>query len=139
MAAETLTYIGELTVVTCWCGIRHAIPSELRREQQRAHENGRRENVYCPLGHQHAPAGESKAQRLERQLDAARNEAARRAAERDQAEASAKAHKGHATRLRKRAKAGTCPCCKRTFKQLSRHMATQHPDFDPEGTNHDHR
>lgn len=32
-------------------------------------------------------------------------------------------------RLKKRVSAGTCPCCKRTFSQLSKHMANKHPDF----------
>jgi hypothetical protein len=45
------------------------------------------------------------------------------------AEHSARAYKGQATRLRNRAKAGVCPCCKRTVSQLARHMASKHPDF----------
>lgn len=130
--AETLMYSGELTVVTCWCGVRHAIPSELRREQMRARETGGRQDVYCPLGHSHAPAGESEADKLRRRLEQERDRRARETSRADQAEASAAAHKGHATRLRRRAKAGTCPCCKRTFKQLARHMETQHPDFQPD-------
>lgn len=32
-------------------------------------------------------------------------------------------------RLRKRASAGVCPCCNRTFSQLARHMQTKHPTF----------
>jgi len=136
MAAETLTYIGELTVLTCWCGVRHAVPAELRDHQLRAHHNGEKvPGIYCPLGHSHVPSGEGKAERTKRYLKEERERAARLDAEREQAAASARAYKGQATRLRKRAKAGTCPCCKHTFKQLSRHMAIKHPDFDPGGTN----
>jgi hypothetical protein len=29
---QTLSYSGTLTVETCWCGCRHAIPSELSRQ-----------------------------------------------------------------------------------------------------------
>jgi hypothetical protein len=105
----------------------------------RKHDNGAEvPSIYCPLGHSHVPSGEGKAERTERWLKEERERAARIDAEREQAEASARAHKGHATRLRKRTKAGVCPCCNRTFKQLARHMSTQHPDFEPAGTNHDH-
>jgi hypothetical protein len=41
------------------------------------------------------------------------------------------AAKGQITKLKKRAKAGTCPCCKRTFHNMAEHMKTKHPDFDP--------
>jgi len=29
----------------------------------------------------------------------------------------------------KRVKSGVCPCCKRSFAQLQRHMKTKHPGF----------
>jgi len=132
MSAETLNYSGKLVVEVCWCGMRHAVPSELSDFQQRQHDEGRSAMaIYCPLGHSHVPAGKSKVKQVEEERERARNEAATRAAERDQAEASARAHKGVATRARKRAAAGVCPCCKRTFKQLARHMENKHPDFDP--------
>jgi len=33
------------------------------------------------------------------------------------------------TRHKKRAAAGTCPCCQRTFKQLAAHMKAKHPEY----------
>ncbi len=30
-----------------------------------------------------------------------------------------------------RVKAGVCPCCNRTVKQLAAHMATKHPNYGP--------
>jgi hypothetical protein len=140
---DTLTYRGQLTVVTCWCGMRHAVPEELRdfqMRQMRQHRDGDRDvtSIYCPLGHGHVPSGKGEAELLrerlaaeEKRLQAARDNAARLAAERDQAEASARAYKGAATRARKRAAAAVCPCCKRSFVQLRRHMETKHPDYDP--------
>jgi hypothetical protein len=59
--------------------------------------------------------------------DEARSE--REIAERERRRANG--YKGHATRITKRAKAGVCPCCNRTFKQLAAHMASQHPTFTP--------
>lgn len=129
---STMTYTGELTVITCWCGIAHAVPSSLRQEQIREHEVGNKVmSIYCPLGHEHWPAGESESVRLRRLLEQERNAVARERSRRDQAEASARAYKGVATRTRNRAKAGVCPCCRRSFKQLRTHMSKMHPDFDP--------
>jgi hypothetical protein len=91
----------------------------------------------CPWGHeQHFPLGKSEAQKLQEELDRERRR--RQTAEqniewesqqRKQAERSATAYKGQATRLRNRAKSGVCPCCNRTVSQLARHMASKHPDF----------
>jgi Zn-finger protein len=101
---------------------------------------------YCPNGHNcHFPHGPTEAEKLEKELAKERQQrqrAEQRVAEwadearaaRDQAKAErnrANGYKGHATRLSKRAKAGVCPCCNRTFQQLARHMATRHPTFTP--------
>jgi hypothetical protein len=133
--ADTIAYSGQLVVVTCWCGMRHAVPAELRHYQERQHDDGREQrDIYCPLGHTHVIAGKGRAAELEEALGRERSESARLAAERDQAEASARAHKGAATKARKRAAAGVCPCCHRTVKQLAEHMKTKHPDFAPEAS-----
>ncbi len=34
------------------------------------------------------------------------------------------------SRMRKRIQNGVCPCCNRTFQNLARHMASEHPDTD---------
>ncbi len=44
-------------------------------------------------------------------------------------ERSLTAHKGHTTRLKNRIAAGVCPCCRRNFVNLGRHMSRQHPEF----------
>jgi hypothetical protein len=140
VAMSTLTYSGQLVVTTCWCGMRHAVPEELRDFQLRQHRNGSEITaIYCPLGHGHVPSGKGEAARLAEQLEQERAKvqrqkdfAARMIAERDQAEASARSYKGAATKARKRAAAAVCPCCKRSFVQLRRHLATKHPDYDPE-------
>jgi uncharacterized coiled-coil DUF342 family protein len=108
---------------------------------QSTYETYKRNNqiFHCVHGHQqHWPKGKTEAQKLREQLDAeriARQRAEQRVAERaDEAKAAwrtATAYKGQATRLRNRAKAGVCPCCNRTFKQLAARMASQHPQFTP--------
>jgi hypothetical protein len=32
-------------------------------------------------------------------------------------------------RIKKRAAAGTCPCCQRSFSNMATHMKRQHPDY----------
>jgi hypothetical protein len=117
----TLTYSGELTVVTCWCGVHLAIPASLYAEARRT-----RHTVYCPLGHAFSYS-DSTAERL-------RRAEAREQATRELLQAEERSHaatRGHLTRHRKRAAAGVCPCCHRTFQQLARHMANKHPGFAP--------
>lgn len=42
-------------------------------------------------------------------------------------EARARGYKGALSKVEKRIRAGVCPCCNRTFKDLLQHMQTQHP------------
>jgi len=95
--------------------------------------------LHCPFGNaNYWNIGKSDSEKLKEQLEAERRErqrAEQRVAEyADEAKRErnrANGYKGHATRITKRAKAGVCPCCNRTFKQLAAHMATQHPQFTP--------
>jgi hypothetical protein len=127
---DTLTYTGVLRTVSCWCGIAHAIPDELFGFAQRQRDEGREQtNIYCPLGHKWVFAGEGKVERMQRQLEQSEQ---RRRATADllaHEERSHAATKGHLTRTKRRVAHGVCPCCNRTFKQLERHMASQHPEF----------
>ena len=127
-----IEYTGRLVTTVCWCGMAHAVPEYLNDYQQRCHDNGREvPNIYCPLGHGHVPAGDGKAARLKRQLETSER---RRRAEYDlrvDTERRLSAQKAATTRAKHRHAAGVCPCCKRTFQQLARHMATKHPDYDP--------
>ena len=126
--SETLIFTGTLVTDSCWCGIRHAVPSELKDKQRRDWEAGvRQEAIFCPLGHQYIISGESplKAERVKQlrlQVQA----------ERDLHKHTSdrlRAQKGATTKAKKRHAAGVCPCCSRSFKQLRRHMASQHPEF----------
>lgn len=127
--ASLREYTGELVVVRCWCGIQLGIPSSLRSEQLRRRDEGGSLAVFCPLGHEFVPSGESRLKKLERQLaqkDAILDQIS---AERDCAERRRRAEKAAKTRLKNRIASGACPCCKRHFVNLQRHMASKHPDF----------
>lgn len=129
--SDTITYTGVLEVLSCGsCHVDFAIDQGWHQELQRTGDW-----FFCPNGHKiHYTKTEiqrlaDEKAKLERSLEAAR---ARGDSWRDQAQAAerqARAYKGHTTRLRKRAAAGVCPCCTRTFQNLQRHMANQHPDF----------
>jgi hypothetical protein len=126
----TIVYSCELTVMTCWCGMAHAVPTELQQYQQRRHNNGEKPpDIYCPLGHAHVPAGPGAAEVERRRREQAETRARAIA---DQLAAEHRSHaatKGQLTKTRKRVAAGICPCCHRSFVQLARHMATKHPGF----------
>jgi hypothetical protein len=126
-----LATIGvELIEMTCWCGIVHAVPKNLHDLQHREfHEGKAPKAIYCPVGHTHVPAGIPRYKVAEQAL--ARERAAHdqtRAQCRD-AELQMTAAKGTVTRLRHRVAKGVCPCCKRSFLNLARHMHSKHPKF----------
>lgn len=124
----------DLVTEECYrCGVLFAMPKSLRDSALKHTQKAPGETIsfYCPNGHSQSYVGENEAQKLRRQLEAQRDETARQRSLRDQADASARAYKGAATRARNRSKNGVCPCCGRTFQQLARHMKSQHPEFDP--------
>jgi len=130
----TIEFTDRLVVLTCWCGINHAVPENLRNIQKRQHRDGERVmSIWCPLGHQHAPAGKGEAEKLREQLDQRDRRLTRLNAEKDQVEASLRATKGALTKAKRRVGNGVCPCCNRSFQNVRRHMTTKHPDYQ-EGT-----
>ena len=133
---RTITVSQKLVTETCCkCGILFAMTEAFQQELFKGEtENAR--SFYCPSGHLQYYRGMSEAQKLREELNAeirARQRAEQRIAEKeDQVRHErdrANGYKGQMTKLAKRAKAGVCPCCKRSFQQLARHMATQHPTF----------
>lgn len=97
-------------------------------------------SFYCPYGHQqHFPKGETEETRLRRERDRLNqriaerdDEIARQRTMREETERRLAATKGVVTRIKNRVGHGICPCCNRTFGDLSRHMATKHPTYSAE-------
>lgn len=116
-----MTYTGELTVYSCWCGIQFAVPWQLH-DRYRWREVT---HLWCPLGHSMIPKGQTPDQKIENLENALTREQSRH----DQTLASLRATKGVVTRTKRRIAHGVCPCCKRTFANVARHMAGQHPDY----------
>ena len=120
----------ELVIMRCWCGVQHAVPESLRKEQIRKHDDGKVPmGIYCPLGHSHVPSGKSEADLLREKLDRQIARSDQMQSQLRDTEASLSATKGVVTRIKKRVGHGVCPCCQRNFKNLRRHMKTKHPKF----------
>lgn len=108
-------------VITCYkCGVPFAVPGKLRQELIRTQEN-----FYCPSGHSQHYSGETTEQRLRKQLEEKEKTITRQTIEKIQLEGQV----DKLNRKLKRVHNGTCPCCKRSFKDLQRHMKTKHPEL----------
>lgn len=116
--------VGErLVTETCHsCGVLFAMVEDFHSARRR---DGK--TLYCPVGHgQQYVQGKTDAQKL-------REAETRELALRDQL--SAAIREGEATRVallrdRHRFANGVCPCCTRSFANVRRHMADQHPEYD---------
>ena len=123
-------YQGELIVLRCWCGIQHAVPASLRKEQVRRHENREAQlSLFCPLGHGYVVSGEPKTAKLERRIENLQGRLSNEQEAHKTTEGQRRAEKGAKTKLKKRIANGVCPCCHRSFQNLMRHMKGQHPDY----------
>jgi hypothetical protein len=134
IAGSTFEYTTkDSLIVRCCatCGIYYAVSEQWQKEKVRT-----KGTFYCPNGCCREFRGENEEERLRKALEQEK-EVARRLREsaldyKNRAEAINRqliAAKGQQTKLKKRIANGVCPCCKRSFCNLSRHMKSQHPDF----------
>lgn len=84
-----------------------------------------KKTFYCPNGHSQSFVGESDKEKVARLKAELESSQARATDLWNQQQKLATANR----KLRKRAKAGVCPCCNRTFQELASHMAAKHPEF----------
>lgn len=129
---EALKYVSVLFHLTncATCKIPFYLPDTV---YDRVKSNG--QGFYCPNGHP-SYFTDTAETRLKRELA---NEKQRREwaeKRRDEYLESAKrsehranGYKGAITKIKNRVGNGVCPCCQRTFKQLSAHMKHKHPDW----------
>lgn len=130
---QTMTYTGRLVIEECYkCHIIFAMPEDFQR---RCREAGQAMEFFCPLGHGQVYS-KSETQRLreelartERQRDWSQTNARMYRDQLGASERSKAAIKGQLTKTRKRIANGVCPCCKRHFVNVERHMQGQHPDY----------
>lgn len=118
-----------LVAITCAdCGTPFGVGANFDKARRSDHRS-----FYCPNGHSlsYPKPKRTEADRLREQLAAARSVAQRERERREAADRSARAYRGVATRVKNRAAHGVCPVpgCKRSFANVERHVAGQHPDF----------
>lgn len=123
-ALEKVGYSTELKTTTCCvCGTPFAIDAYLYGKLFENHND-----FYCPNGHSQHFTGKTEAEKLREELARKEQAFSRELNQRLEAERQL-------NRLKKRVGNGTCPCCKRSFSNLHRHMKTKHPEFkNPETT-----
>jgi hypothetical protein len=117
------------------CGVVYVVPKIVRDEHRK---NGG--FSFCPNGHQWGwKEGGTEFDHLRRERDRLIQDAAfkddeirRLVMAKDEAEKAGELRAAEVKRLKKRASAGTCPCCKRSFVGLARHMSQKHPEFQAE-------
>lgn len=122
VAATTLS-----TLECSECGVLFAIGSRFMEERRADHET-----FYCPNGHTQYYPQKSEAEMLRQQLKWAESSAQSWRDQAETAEHRRRAEKAAKTRLKNRIANGACPCCRRSFTDLARHMATQHPNYTEE-------
>lgn len=129
-----VTYVQLVEVQCCKCGTYFGLE---RNHYDRLVKEGGKMGFYCSNGHvQHFMEGEAdklrrERDRLQQQIAQKDDEITWQREQRHMVERQVTAAKGQITKLRKRANAGVCPCCNRTFSNMARHMKTEHPDHDP--------
>lgn len=124
LTEPAIQWVKAGAAITCAsCGIVFWTTAEYEAQRRSDHKN-----FYCSNGHGLSFTQETEAERYKRELRSARDNAARLASERDQAEASRRAWKGQTTRLRNRAAVGNCPFCGQHLRDLDRHIGRVHPD-----------
>ncbi len=122
MSALSLQTVLVMKTTECiTCGVVTGLTEGYYDQRVQDHKN-----YYCPNGHSQHFVAKSDADLLREEKERHERTLARLNAEQQESEKIAKER----DRLKKRVKAGVCPCCKRTFKQLAAHMQQKHPDFD---------
>lgn len=125
ITVDDIRYTSTLVAMCCAdCGLPWGVPYHFQERRREDHKT-----FYCPNGHSNWYPQENKEERLAKELDAAKRDAQHQREQRVIEERKNRALRGELTKTKKRIAGGVCPCCNRTFENLSRHMKGQHPDF----------
>ena len=122
---QQIEIVSEICVA---CGVTFGLTGDYQKRRQWDHKT-----FYCPNGHGQLYPAKNEAEKLAEELEHERRrridevEAAKVRA--NFAEAAKKKAESELARISKRAHAGVCPCCKRTFTNVARHMQTKHKDL----------
>jgi hypothetical protein len=132
---ETITLKTTIELQTCAnCGITFGAPGFFLDKRRENHQT-----YYCPNGHSlwfpqqsDAEKAQAEAEKYKKLWKDEQRYASEVLSERNAAQKQLRAAKGQMTKLKQRVANGVCPCCHRSFVNLHRHMAGQHPDYTKE-------
>lgn len=109
----------------CDCAMLFAMTDEFYQHRL---ANGRM--FYCPAGHaQHFTARDDELAALKREKQSLQSQLTYAVTDAERQKREKINLKGQLTKTRNRIANGVCPCCNRTFQNVARHIAGQHPDF----------
>ena len=124
-AMQTYSTLVDLTTIKCGqCGGIYAIVERFRKRLEE--EGGFWHCPYCKTGWGY---GEGENDRLKKDRDIFASRCSHLSDQLGREKRSGIALRGHLTRAKKRSIAGLCPCCKRHFANLKRHIQTKHPGY----------
>jgi hypothetical protein len=120
--------IEHFEVITCVnCGLKFGMAKDFW--SARLKNRGPNNPFYCPNGHKQWFTGETEVQKLKKENEQLWAVIEREREYRGAADRRTAAARGQVTRMKNRVGRGVCPCCNRTFENLSRHMTGKHPTF----------
>ncbi len=136
MTVGTFNRLQTYTIIACpdqKCGVTFAINNEYRNRRVEDHRS-----FYCPSGHSMSYGEDNEAEKQRKRADRlartveAREEEIR--TEQRRLEIERRRHaatKGQLTKTRRRAEHAMCPVegCRRSFANVAKHVANQHPNF----------
>jgi len=111
------------------CGVHFALEKrfyEWRKEG--GHVGEKQPNYHCPNGHV-LVVRDWDIEKLRRERDQLKQQMAQLNDELAAQTAQTTKARKQIVKMQKRAAAGVCPCCNRSFTNMARHMATKHPEF----------
>lgn len=123
MTAFNITEVIE-TLQCAECAITFGVPRRFEQDRRSDHKQ-----FYCPQGHVNIYRGESNEEKMRRERDIAQQQLARVEDEKREALRAVERARAETKKLKKRAASGTCPCCQRSFSNMTEHMKKQHPKF----------
>lgn len=118
---DTINFVLE---ECCNCGIPFLMPAYLRDMLL----TKRGEAFYCPKGHSQYYSGKSAEAKLKEQVEDLKKQHAKEYNDMQNKMLDAISEKLKVEKQLMRVHKGVCPCCNRTFTNLSRHMKTKHPE-----------
>ncbi len=115
----------DVTAIDLGCGHRIYLSDDFIAARQRDHKT-----FYCSICgcRRHWP-GKSDIELLRGRLASTEDMLHTARQQRDRNEYRRRAERAAKTRIKNRIANGVCPCCRRSFKNLHRHMQSQHPDY----------